>query len=66
MSGPESSVTDILRNVYIHRPHQQRQREKLAMTSIDSSDINPRLNEVASKDSYLHMFKTVENDLCWR
>ena len=31
MSGPEMSVTDILRNV-IHRPHQHRQRRKLAMT----------------------------------
>ena len=33
MSGPEMSVTDILRNVCKRRPHQQRRRQKLALTS---------------------------------
>ena len=43
MSGPESGVTDILRNVYIDQLHQQRQRQKLAMTlNLKAANINLR------------------------
>ena len=46
MSGPFEEC--------LHRPHQQRQRQKLAMhDDIDSGDINPTgPNKVANKDSY--------------
>ena len=49
----ESAV--LLRNV-LHRPHQQRQRQKLVLhDDIDSGDININPtgpNKVANKDSY--------------
>ena len=51
MSGPEMSVTDILRNVYNDRCASTTATSK-TFDDIDSSDINPGLNKVVDKDSY--------------